>query len=104
VIVTNQLFRWTASGWTPDISVPGVAAWAPLTVNSFSQWIFVTNGNLAPDGPTATFQIGLHGYYYAIAQNIMFVNRATGQVTYSDYRFIDHPNPSGTTSYYYCKM
>lgn len=95
VIVSSQLFRWTNAGWVADVRWLARTAWDPIQVTVRSRWTD-TSGQLGT--PTPTFTIGLHGYYYAIAQKIIWVTRA-GQYAGEDYRWLTDLNGN-----YYCRM
>jgi hypothetical protein len=97
VQITNTLFRWNGSAWVKDVSGATAAAGGPAMVNFTSRWLFYPSGNAGASIGT-TFNIGLRGYYYAVAQDIRWYSVATGQFLARDYAWVN--NAYGDS--YYC--
>jgi hypothetical protein len=99
VQITNTLFRWNGSAWVKDVSGATAAAGGSAMVNFNSRWLFYPSGNPGASIGT-TFTIGLHGYYYAVAQDIRWYSVATGQFLDRDYAWVN--NAYGDS--YYCRV
>jgi hypothetical protein len=100
VQITNTLFRWTGSAWMKDPAyAPTVAATAPLIADFNSRWFYYPSGN--PGATIGTvFNINLHGYYYAVAQDIRWYSVATGQLLDRDYAWVSDV----LSGNYYCRI
>jgi hypothetical protein len=99
VQITNTLFRWNGSAWVKDVSGATAAAGGRAVVNFTNPWSFYPSG--APGATIGTvFTIGLHGYYYAVAQDIRWYSVATGQFLDRDYAWLNN----GYGDSYYCSI
>jgi hypothetical protein len=99
VRLTHTLYRWTNQGWVrvsvaPTVRTNPAYGGVEYVTAEYSDW-FTLNGVFSRQGQFPRWPISLRGYYYAIAEEIVWVNS-------SGVRVDSHSGWVTASNGYYC--